>query len=254
MNIKLLLSTIISVSASVAWGQDFSKENEAVVTKFIECIKTNNKGKIAKLVSYPLNREYPLPSIKDKKDFVKHFDEIFDDSLKQVILKSKPASDWAEVGWRGIMLNDGILWLDMQGQITGINYESKAEKEQRLALIEKERKTIHTSLWQFKEPVCILKTAKYLIRIDELNSGKYRYACWPISKTMLDKPDLILNNGEYEADGSGGNHSYTFKSADYTYECSIIIMGEDGMPPAKLTVYKGEKEVVSQDATIEEKN
>lgn len=53
------------------------------------------------------------------------------------------------------MLNDGILWLDLQGQITGINYQSKAEKEHRITLIEKEKKTIHSLLWQFKEPVCI---------------------------------------------------------------------------------------------------
>lgn len=67
---------------------------------------------------------------------------------------------------------------------------------------------------------------------------------------MSDKPDIIIEKGEFKPDGNGGNHSYIFKSGGFIYKCSIVILGEDNSPPAYLTIYKGEKEVFSDKANI----
>ena len=65
---------------------------------------------------------------------------------------------------------------------------------------------------------------------------------------MSDKPELTIENGTYIPDGSGGDGRYEFKRGDYTYDCSIIVMGEDGAPTALLTIYKEGKEILSQKA------
>ena len=235
------------------FSQNLKNEYQKIVINFINQVKNNNKDNISNMISYPFHRDYPIKSIKDKKEFISRYDEIFDDSLKYKIIKSNPAKDWAEVGWRGIMLYRGDLWLDFDGRISSINYQSKSERLLKEKTIETDRKNIHPSLLKFESPVCILKTSKYLIRIDLLGKEKYRYASWSITKSMIDKPDLVINNGECIYEGSGGNHSYKFQNDGYIYECSIIIMGEEGSPPAILTVSKGDKDLIIQNATIEEK-
>ena len=39
----------------------------------------------------------------------------------------------------------------------------------------------------------------------------------------------------------------------YVYECSIIVLGSVDSPPAMLTIYKGEKEILSQEAKLVKK-
>ena len=48
-----------------------------------------------------------------------------------------------------------------------------------------------------------------------MEDGSYRYASWSKSKTIDQKPDLILKNGEVTYEGSARNHCYTFKNARY---------------------------------------
>jgi hypothetical protein len=67
---------------------------------------------------------------------------------------------------------------------------------------------------------------------------------------MTDKPDLVIENGVFYADGTGGNHHYEFKKGNFRYECHFIVLGEKDAPPAVLTVYQSGKEILSQDAKI----
>jgi len=64
-----------------------------------------------------------------------------------------------------------------------------------------------------------------MIRVDELKNGKYRYASWPINSKMSEEPDAVINNGRVIYEGNGGNHRYEFVNGNYTYECSITVVG-----------------------------
>lgn len=231
-------------------GQELKKEYQDLVTDFIDCVKSSKIERIADKISYPFEREYPIPTIKNKQEFSHRFNEIIDDSLKQIIINSNPSTDWSAVGWRGIMLNQGILWIDYDGKLRGVNYQSKTEKELKDRLIKEDKANIHSSLSNFTRPVYLLETTEFRIRIDEINKDNYRYASWTINKSMNDKPDLIIENGKLEFQGSGGNHNIRFKNSDSIYECSIIVMGSKDMPPAMFKIYNGDKEVLSQTATI----
>lgn len=167
-----------------------------------------------------------------------------------MIVKSDPVKDWSAVGWRGIMLLNGELWLDCDGRIIDVNYQSKFEKRELESLIKIEQSSLYASIRKFKQPICILTTSRYMIRIDDLGNGNYRYAAWPLNSKMSDKPEIVLEKGKIIFDGSGGNHRYRFISSEYMYECSILVMGEEGSPPALLTIYKGNKVISFQKAKI----
>jgi hypothetical protein len=245
---------ILFFIAQTIFAQDLTNqiEYQKLVKIFISYIKNNKREQISNLVIYPLNRDYPLPSIKNKKEFLKRYDEIFDANLIEMIVISNPIKDWGTAGWRGISFTDGKFWLDYDGNLIGVNYQSKIEKAKKVQLIISEKNKLHESVKTFKSPVLILETKKVRVRIDDLGNGNYRYASWSIKNDMSTKPDLILKKGEINRDGTGGNHSYIFKNGEYSYECSIIIMGEDDSPPAMLTVSKGDAIISNSDAKIVE--
>jgi hypothetical protein len=231
-----------------AFGQGLKKEYQKNIASFIELVKNNKKSEIAEMISFPLEREYPIPSIKNKQEFIQRFDEVFDQKIKNKITQSKPSKDWSEMGWRGIMLENGVLWMDTNGKVFRINYQSKSESILLASLIAAEKKTLHSSIANYKNPKYIIETNKFRIRIDVLEDNSYRYSSWNLKQSMSQKPDLIINNGIMIADGNGGSHHFEFKSEGYTYECYIVVIGSDESPPAQLKIYKGEKEVLSQDA------
>ena len=247
---KIIAFILICYNLTFVSGQDMTIKNQKIVQKFIETIKTRNKEKICSLVRYPLTREYPIPEVNNKNELLKRFDEVFDTKLLTLIEKSIIKTSWSEMGWRGIMLLDGEIWLDFDGKIIGVNYQSQFEKKKKEELISIQKNSLHESLRNFVRPICLLETSKYRIRIDDMGQDKYRYTSWKLQQNMSEKPEVLLLNGKVEFDGSGGNHSYIFKSGEYTYDCCIVEMGEDGAPPAYLKVTKGEKEIMNQNAKI----
>jgi hypothetical protein len=231
-------------------AQDLKPEYQKFVKSFIANVKSNNKEGVAAFISFPLGREYPIPVVKNKADFIKRYDQIFDATLKKEILNSNPAKDWSEMGWRGIMLGQGDIWMDTDGKVITINYQSQAEKDLKNRLIAGEKGKLHLSIATFKAPVYVLETSKFRIRIDDLGNDNYRYASWSIKKPMSEKPDLIITNGKWISDGSGGNSHYDFKKDAYLYQCYIIVLGTSDSPPAQLTISQNGKEILNQNAKI----
>ena len=222
----------------------------ANINNVIALFKQKNIDKISNIISFPLSREYPIPSIKDKKEFRKRFNEVFDKTLVVMIANSK-IDQWSEVGWRGIMLNNGVVWIESyDGIITAVNYQSDFEKKLRKDLIAKEKANLHISLKTFESPTYKIKTKNYLIRIDKLSDYKYRYSSWKINEIESSKPNIILNNGELEFEGSGGNHVITFSNANYTYKVYRNILGEDNSPDITLEIEKEGKTILTQDGTL----
>jgi len=245
-----LIAVFLAISLCNVFGQSLSNEYKAMIANFIYNIQNDRKDKIADMINYPFKRQYPIPSIKDKNEFIKRFNEVFDDTIKSRITASNPGSDWSEVGWRGIMLNNGDIWIDTEGHLIAVNLQSTTEKLLRESIISIDKQNLHPSISNFLNPICLLETAKYRVRIDEIDTGKYRYVSWPLAKSMTDKPDLVLLNGQFIPDGTGGNHYYDFMNGDYKYSCYIIVLGDSFSPPARLEIYKGDKLILSQDATL----
>ncbi|RYJ39835.1 hypothetical protein NU08_0591 [Flavobacterium anhuiense] len=250
MKIFKLLLTILVFNSSFLIAQDLKPEYQKFIAKLILEVKNGDKEAIVKRIKFPFNREYPIPSVKDKADFIKRYNQIFDKVLIEKIVKSNPAKDWSEMGWRGIMLNQGDLWIDTDGRIISINYQSEEELKLKNSLIASQKKNVNSSLSNFKEPVAILETSKFRIRIDDLGNDSYRYASWSLNQKMTEKPDLVIEKGTFHADGTGGNHHYEFKKGNFRYQCHFIVLGEKGAPPAMLIVFRSDKKILQQDAKI----
>lgn len=255
MKINYSVLTTFLLVVGMFFSQNIHAQNEALnkteakaVSEVISLFKKGNISGIANKISYPLNRAYPIPAVKNKQEFIKRYHQIFDKSFTTKIASSS-VNDWSQVGWRGIMFDNGNLWIDEDGKITVINYQSGFEKKQKQQLIQKQKETIHTSLKKFSNPELVLTTKTYLIRIDALAEGNYRFASWK-SKNQKLQPDLILLNGTIETSGSGGNHSYIFQNKEYKYEVSINVIGTSETPEATLIVYKDDKAILSQDGKL----
>lgn len=245
-----LHSTKSSDSLSIESIDSISLDNIIVIQEFILLVSSRNIDKISEKVKYPLRRKYPIPPVTNKKEFVERFHEIFDDSLLQEISDMKKMTKWSELTEDEIMFDNGKIWIDSQGYLIAVNRTSNLESETMTNLINMEKSMLHKSIKQFEQPVLEMKTKSYQVRIDDLGDFNYRYASWSKGKSYSDEPDLVVLNGEQIIEGSGGNHSYKFTNGNYKYICSIIRIGKDDDPPARITIFQNEKEIHSEDATI----
>ena len=244
---SLLLLFTFSYYASSA--QELEKRHHKIVLDFIQTVKSLNKESLAMKTSYPLKRQYPIPAIENKQDLINRYDTLFDDKLVKKIVNSDPAKDWQEAGSRGIMLLNGIIWLDYDGKLRSINNQTSAELKFRNDLIKADKDRLNPAVKSFIRPMVILETSKLLVRIDDLGSGNYRFVSWPVKRSMKDKPSLILTKGQIIPEGSGGNHKYVFKNGNLTYECAIINVSESSnSPDALLIISKDGKEISRSEA------
>ena len=250
MKFRLLFLILLISKIGLAQNEKLDEYKVANINHVIELFKQRNIDSISSIIEFPLNRQYPLLSIKNEKEFKQRFSEVFDKILVDKIINSK-IEQWNEVGYRGIMLDNGIMWIESsEGKIIAVSYQSNFEKKLRKDLITKEKESVHSSLKTFESPIYKIKTKKYLIRIDKLSDSKYRYTSWKIGEKESSKPDLILKNGQWKFEGSGGNSIITFSNENYLYKVYRNIIGEDNAPDITLEVEKGGQIILTEDGTL----
>jgi hypothetical protein len=219
------------------------------VEKFINYVKTDNRNELSKIASYPLKRPAPLPNITNKQKFIEYYDILFDADFINKIINSDPAKDWQAVGWRGITFGRGEIWLDYGGSLMAINHITPKELELVNYMSAKEKASIHASLKNFIRNELFLKTEKFIIRVDLIDESRmYRYAAWSVGKSISDKPDIIIKDGNIIYDGNGGNRYYEFKNGDYVYRINVNVIGTIETVPYELMVYKKDELILSEDA------
>lgn len=252
MTKSILIVLVLIFSLNNCFSQLSKPEYVTVVEYFVDCIKKSDIEKLDSLISYPIERPYPVPPINNKQDFIKRYTEIFDDSLTSLITNSNIKEDWKDMGWRGIMLHNGIVWLDYNGKFLTTNYSSEKEKTIEKNWIEYERNLLHTSLKKFNKPIHTLETDKFIIRVDLLENKEYRYASWSKEFDISQKPDLVINNGEKTYDGSGGNHYFIFTNGMYSYRVYVNNMRDNVTPQFNIKVTKNGKDILNQPAVLKE--
>ncbi|WP_429067780.1 hypothetical protein [Aeromonas bestiarum] len=241
-----LLGWLLAMAPARADESPLGAEYRPLVQKVIDAAKARDHKALARQMKYPFKQKYPIPVIKNSSEMVARFDEVFDDAILNSIASSRVGQDWQTMGWRGIMLGSGEVWLDFDGKVIAINHQTAQAAELKATLIARQKSDLHPSVQGYKSPVLMWQTEKFTIRIDELGDGHYRYASWAKGKALSDKPDLVLSNGAVRVEGTGGNHTYQFKSGPYRYECVVTVLGEQGAPTGELVVYQNEAAIVHQ--------
>ena len=126
---KKLFTLLFTIALSTT-SYALVKESHNVVQPFIDAFKTNDKGYVAEV--------FERGGITTKTDFIERFDEYFDESLSDKIANST-LDDWSMMGWRGIMFDSGLIWMEEDGSIRSINYETAKAKQLRLKAIQKDK-------------------------------------------------------------------------------------------------------------------
>ena len=252
---KLIQAVLITISIAILLGlfikmqtiqpQDIDYDSDPYskiqyiddIRKVINTIKGGSEKKIASLVKYPLAMSYPVPDINNEEEFIERFEEVFDEAILEKIASSS-TDDWNTVGWRGIMFDNGMAWIDYDGLIKAVNYQSEKEKQIQKELIEKERATLHISVQEFMHPLHHVYIDNDIVRVDKMPDDSFRLVIWK-NKDATQLPDLVIGNGVIEFHGSGGGASYIFKDKDYRYDFGDPYIGSKSDPAIPyLEIYK----------------
>ncbi len=196
--------------------QKKEKDIANIVQPFKNAVKTDNPALIADYVSYPFERQNPLPDIENKEDFVQNYEYLFDDELKKAIVASSP-TDWEKMGWRGIMFDNGILWLNDNGKLIALNNETEKETDYIKQWHEKDKKTLYPSLRKYEKHILVFETEKRLGRIDRVAENKYRLVLWDRGDNFSKKPKIIISEGNVKFHGTANNSTYHFNLDDTSY-------------------------------------
>lgn len=98
---------------------------------------------------------------------------------------------------------------------------------------------LYTELQDYKKNIIHIKLKKWIIRLDKMPDGGYRYASWGSSKSTTSKPNIILNNGRYSTDGN--RHEYRFTNSGHEYIISWNESVADQYSDVNLVVTKNGK-------------
>ncbi len=130
-----------------------------------------------------------------------------------------------------------------------IDRETVGGSRYRERLIHAIRQSLHSSLRTLDDVVLYAETPQFKLRIDWLAENNFRYAAWARSKQMSERPDLVIKNGVLRHRTMVLNYFFVFSNQGYTYEVSIHRRRESGSPPASLSIYKGQKQILYQGVT-----
>lgn len=216
----------------------------------IDAIANGDKHLFAKMVSYPLYRQYPLHDVEDEQQMVRYFDTLFDKQFRQQIAKLD-SNSWNNVGWRGWMILDGEIW-DVDPYIV-VNYSSPLEQRYAEYLKKKDMARLHSSLrGNWKPYYCYsLDGSSYpdfeysFARVDVStdheygNDPTYRVAVYKKGTKASDAPSVVLF-GERTIEGSMHFETLYFKSD----ENAIVIVPEDIEDgKAYFSIHKGKEDL-----------
>lgn len=216
------------------------------VKLLVKAVAEDDSVSFAGMVSYPLQRPYPLRDITNADEMKAYYKEIVDDSLRNVISNAEP-SRWKEYGWRGWSLDDGrYIWVDEN--VYDVQYISHKEQKTIDSLTREEINSLPEGIREGWKPVmCLLKTPDgNVYRIDIRTKGKphdgkhYRLAVYNPETNLRELPSLLLE-GVMEKEGTAGTILYRFHDSEGS-ELTIEPDAPDSGTPVLI---------VQNDSTIE---
>ena len=214
----------------------------------LDAIANGDKQLFAKMVSYPLYRQYPLHDVEDEQQMVRYFDTLFDKQFRQQIAKLD-SNSWDNVGWRGWMILDGEIW-DVDPRIV-VNYSSPLEQRYAEYLKKKDMARLHSSLRGNWEPyscfsidgsVCPIFDFAYArvdvsTNNDSVREPVYRVAMYKKGMKASEEPSFVLF-GKRTIEGSMQLETLYFKSDEYAI---VIVLEDIEDGKSYFSIYKGKE-------------
>ena len=213
------------------------------ISSFISIVNDQDWDGLSQTVAYPFARKHPLEDIISKEDFLLKRTELFDDSLIHMIINSHPDRNWRSMGSKGLKFKSGEVWLDDSGRLIGINYQTQAARLREEQMIEADREGLPVFLQEYERPILTMDAGKWIIRIDQTKGRSFRFIGWIQGNRNPNRDAIeIFSNGYLQHEGSGGNHTYTFKNELGTFVCHINELHDDKTPEGELVLYRDGEE------------
>lgn len=216
----------------------------APVRMLITSVADSDSASFSRLVSYPLERPYPLHAIVSAKEMERYYATLMDDSLRREIT-SLPLSRWQQYGWRGWSTEGSYcIWLD--DSIYSIPYTSEAEVAMRRELVNREMASLSPSMRAGWAPVGCYREAdgKRIFRIDKcLASGvaaTFRLAVYSSPESMRSAPEAVFT-GSQQIDGTIMGVTYKFEGEDSTKAELIPEPLDDTLPEIEFISSDGKQ-------------
>ena len=192
------------------------------VKKLVKVMADNDSDGFVSLVSYPLQRPYPLHDIDDAGQMRSYYSQLVDDSLRNAISNSR-SFDWHENGWRGWSLDDGgYVWVDEY--VYDVPYVSRRERMVIDSLVREEVNSLPESMREGWQPVMCLVNAEdgNVYRIDRCkhvdsvvsgDSDSYRVAIYNKGMHLHEVPSRLFA-GSRSTDGTAATEAFIFIDDD----------------------------------------
>lgn len=187
------------------------------IKQLVKAVTDNDSVSFASLVSYPLERPYPLRNIESPEEMTRYYSTIVDDSLRHIITSSRP-DDWMEFGWRGWSLKrEGLVWVD--DDLYAIDYLSAREKVMLDSLTAREMASLGQDLAKGWKPEMCLKAISdsAVYRIDSGNDSngtpRYRLLIYPAGSDLKAMPAYTMV-GYRDTEGTAGTRIYYFTDTE----------------------------------------
>ena len=201
-------------------------------------ILNDSPSEFASVVSYPVERPYPLKNVEDSAEMVKYYPTLVDDTIRKAV-EEAPDSAWQQIGWRGWTLGDGsYFWID-SGKIYEVTYVSEREHIMLDSLQNVEIATLDPSLQAGWTPVACVKDTESgeIFRIDTqdaTNPPIYRLAGYSSEESLSGQPSIVLY-GTLDLEGSMGNRFFRFSDdAGTTAEYSPDMVSDEEEPEIEI--------------------
>lgn len=190
-------------------------------------LKNNDAATIASLVEYPLTLNYgdgTSISLNNPATVQARYREAFPDNVRDAVLQQDSSKYWCN--YEGFMYGNGAVWVTVvnegktqQYRISSINIENN----------ESVSGTIKGSKIDF-----ICDTQTHHIVIDEKNNeGAIRYRAWGKNHKLQENPDMVIDKGTDEIEGSGICAYDNWKFVNGNTEYDVMGMGcTDGSEPS----------------------
>jgi len=247
-NVNLTNEDIIELAKKTPkFSQSVPDHVQSQMAEFKSFVRTNDIESIASLIKhFPIKR--PNNLLHNKEEFIKYYPHIFDDSLKTMIAEMQHTDEDLVLrnGNYGILL--GKIWFNEDGEILIINYNSQKEAEDKATIKNAIEARDHASLEGWSHSLVRFETEKFFIHLYYFDDKSYTYASWSKPKATSEKPNMILNHGTEEFQGTMGGVIYRFDKAQYTYEVEEINMAEDDIEGWYLRVYNDNQKILEQKA------
>lgn len=204
-----------AVSGNGAEAVEASDSIPAAVKQLVRVVADNDSDGFARIVSYPLQRPYPLHDIENEKEMSEYYHKLVDDSLRRAIGSAAP-DRWKEFGWRGWTLDDGqYVWVNEK--VYDMQYISQTEQKIIDSLTREELSNIAPGIREGWRPtVCLIDSASGKIyRVDKSTvaksnqNGLYRLVVYSKNDDLLGMPSEMYKGDKEEA-GSLGVTAYRF--------------------------------------------